>query len=142
PEFVVTDVSRRPDIPIVDETGKTFEENAVLKALEVSRHTNELVIGDDSGLEVDALGGAPGLYSARYSGAGATDQRNIDKLRDELANCCHEQRSARFRCVIALARNGELLRTFDGTVEGVIIDVPRGDGGFGYDPVLQPNGFE
>jgi XTP/dITP diphosphohydrolase len=98
------------------------------------------VIADDSGLEVDALNGAPGIYSARYAGENATDAANVDKLLRALETI--KQRSARFRCVIALARGGEVLETFDGITEGTIINTPRGEQGFGYDPVFQPNGFE
>ena len=140
-EFQIRDLSDLRIEP-VEETGQTFAENAILKAIAVSRESDSLVIADDSGLEVHALGGAPGIFSARYAGQGTSDSKNIEKLRDELANCCHEQRSARFRCVIALARGGELLKTFEGVVEGIIVDQPRGQKGFGYDPVFQPNGFE
>ena len=141
-EFQVHDLTSIESVPIIEETGDTFEANAILKASAVSAVLEGIVIADDSGLEVDALGGAPGIFSARYSGEGATDQRNIRKLQDELANCCHEQRSARFRCVIAVARHGKVLATFAGAVEGKIIDEARGDGGFGYDPIFQPNGFD
>ena len=127
--------------PRVEEAGKSFAENATLKAIALSRQDRQpLVIADDSGLEVDSLGGAPGIFSARYAGAGATDQQNIDKLLRALAD--RKDRAARFCCVIAVARAGELLRTFEGTVEGVVVDLPRGSGGFGYDPLFQPNGFE
>ena len=127
--------------PRVEETGKTFAENAALKAIALSRQDRQAIVAaDDSGLEVDSLGGTPGIFSARYAGAGATDQQNIDKLLRALAG--RKDRAARFRCVIAVARAGELLRTFEGTVEGVIVDLPRGSGGFGYDPIFQPTGFE
>ncbi len=138
----VSDLSAYPNVPVIDETGQTLEENAALKAVSVSRLVEGLVLGDDSGLEVDSLGGAPGVYSARYAGVEANDRRNVEKLLDELANCCKEQRVARFRCVLALARDGELLDTFTGAVEGGIIDQPRGDQGFGYDPVFVPTGFD
>ncbi len=98
------------------------------------------VIADDSGLEVDALGGAPGIFSARYAGETASDPQNVDKLLRELKNVAH--RSARFRCVIALARAGRVLGTFEGAVEGKIVDFPRGNAGFGYDPVFQPAGLD
>ncbi len=142
-DFEVDDLSAYPDSPDVAETGKTFAENATLKAEAASRFVGELiVVADDSGLEVDALGGAPGIFSARYAGGDATDRQNIDKLQDELANCCQEQRVARFRCVLALAQKGRLLGTFAGVVEGQIIDQPRGNGGFGYDPIFVPTGFD
>ncbi len=138
----ISDLNDYPEIPDIPETGKTFEENAVIKALAVSRRSSGLVLGDDSGLEVDSLGGAPGIYSARYAGEPANDRRNIEKLQDDLANFCKEQRVARFHCVLALAEEGKLLGTFAGTVEGAVIDHPRGVGGFGYDPIFVPNGFE
>ena len=140
-EFQVTDLSRLPTAPI-KETGKTFTENAVLKAIGVSQQSAEttLVVADDSGLEVDSLGYAPGIFSARYAGENASDQANIDKLLNELRGV--RDRSARFRCVIALAQAGKLLGTFEGSVEGTIVDVPRGVLGFGYDPIFQPNGFD
>jgi XTP/dITP diphosphohydrolase len=141
-EFEVCDLCNREELSPVEETGNTFEENAIIKAVAASRHCPGWILGDDSGLEVDSLGGAPGIYSARYAGAGATDRDNIAKLSDELANCCHEQRTARFRCVLALAEGRNVLATFMGTVEGRIVDQPRGAGGFGYDPVFVPAGFD
>ena len=141
--FGVKDLSARSEIPVIAETGKTFEENAILKAVAVSKRLPGFVVADDSGLEVDALGGAPGIYSARYAGPAATDQENIDKLLDELRSrrTARHQCWARFRCVLALAREGKLLGTFEGIVDGRIVDPPRGEGGFGYDPVFLPNGF-
>jgi XTP/dITP diphosphohydrolase len=128
----------------VRENGKSFEENAILKGVGASRHLPGLVIADDSGLEVDALGGAPGIFSARYAGENATDRQNIEKLLGELARTGVDEtkRSARFRCVIALARQGELLGTFEGIVEGTIVGSERGLHGFGYDPIFVPRGFE
>jgi XTP/dITP diphosphohydrolase len=140
-DFAVLDLSAYPETPETAETGKTFEENAVLKATAASRQLPGLVVADDSGLEVDALGGAPGIYSARYAAPNATDKQNIDKLLEELARIETAKRSARFRCVIALAREGKLLGTFEGVVEGVIVNSPRGASGFGYDPVFMPRGF-
>ncbi|HZR78408.1 MAG TPA: RdgB/HAM1 family non-canonical purine NTP pyrophosphatase [Chthoniobacterales bacterium] len=136
----VNDLSMHPDIAPAAESGKTFTENAILKALAVSKEVGRLVIADDSGLEVDALKGAPGIYSARYAGERATDLQNIEKLLGELKNIAH--RAARFRCVIALARNGEILGTFEGQVKGNIVTSPRGRNGFGYDPIFQPEGFD
>jgi XTP/dITP diphosphohydrolase len=141
-DFTVRDLSAYPEIPETVETGKTFEENAVLKATVVSRQLPGLVVADDSGLEVEALGGAPGIYSARYAGQNASDKQNIDKLLAELARIERAKRSARFCCVIALAREGKLLGSFEGVVEGVIIDSPRGTNGFGYDPIFVPQEFE
>ena len=140
-DFAVRDLSACPETPETVESGKTFEENAVLKATAASRQLPGLVVADDSGLEVDALSGAPGIYSARYAGQNATDRQNIDKLVSELARIERAKRSARFRCVIALAREGKLLGTFEGVVEGVVVDSPRGTSGFGYDPLFMPNGF-
>jgi XTP/dITP diphosphohydrolase len=142
-QFEIRDLSSFPEIEMPDETGATFAENAILKATTVSkdrRLRDRFVIADDSGLEVDALGGAPGICSARYAGEPANDVANIDKLLRELRNI--EKRSARFRCVIALARAGKVHGTFDGTVEGTIVDLPRGKHGFGYDPIFQPTGFD
>jgi XTP/dITP diphosphohydrolase len=144
PEFRVRDLGAHPEVPEIRESGTSFERNAKLKALAASRQLPALVIGDDSGLEVDALGGAPGVYSARYAGANATDTDKIDKLLRELARvrATEDGRRARFRCVVALARNGNLLGTFEGVVEGSISGEARGDSGFGYDPIFIPEGFE
>ncbi len=143
-DFTVCDLRAHSEISEIAETGTSFEENAKLKALVVSRKLPGLVAADDSGLEVDALGGAPGIYSARYAGANATNKERIDKLLEELGRVdpTKEQRSARFRCVLALARNGDVLGTFEGIVEGQIADRPRGSHGFGYDPIFIPNGFQ
>ena len=143
-KFAVRDLSKHPEISKPLENGKTFEENAILKAIAASRKLPSLVIADDSGLEVDALGGAPGIYSARYAGENASDAKNVEKLLRELRalNVADEKRPARFRCVIALARNEKLLGAFEGVVEGNIVDPPRGSGGFGYDPVFQPKEFK
>jgi XTP/dITP diphosphohydrolase len=137
--IVLRDLASHPEIPEIPESGSTFEENAALKAVTVSRELPGLVIADDSGLEVDALHGAPGIFSARYAGGNAGDDANIDKLLRALGKT--PRRTARFRCVIALARDGKLLGTFEGVVEGTIVDPPRGKNGFGYDPVFQPTGF-
>jgi len=144
PEFEVRDLSAYPKISETVESGESFEENAKLKAIAVSKKMPGLVIADDSGLEVEVLGGAPGIYSARYAGAKATDKENIDRLLNELARigAKRDQRRARFRCVLALGRNGQMLGTFQGIVEGSIVDQPRGLHGFGYDPIFVPSGFE
>lgn len=152
-EFELTDLSYAKGPP-VEETGRTFAENAILKAIAVSQDRpafaelrpgrDLLVAADDSGLEVDALDGAPGIFSARYAGRKATDKKNVDKLLKELARreVAGAQRTARFRCVIALSRGGRLLRTFEGVAEGVIVEFARGEGGFGYDPIFMPSGFD
>jgi XTP/dITP diphosphohydrolase len=141
-DFVVRDLSAYPETPATVENGKTFEKNAVLKATAASRQLPGLVIADDSGLEVDALRGAPGVHSARYAGQNATDRQNIDKLLAGMARIQRAKRSARFCCVIALAREGKILGTFEGVVEGMIVDSPRGTNGFGYDPIFVPQEFE
>jgi XTP/dITP diphosphohydrolase len=144
PEFNVRDLGAYPKVSQIREGGSSFEENAKRKALAASRQLPALVIADDSGLEVDALGGAPGIYSARYAGANATESDKIDKLLRKLARvrATEDERRARFRCVLALARNGNLLGTFEGIVEGRIADEVRGDYGFGYDPIFIPEGLE
>jgi XTP/dITP diphosphohydrolase len=138
--FPIKDLSSNPEIVMPAETGRTFGQNAILKATYVSKRIDNLVIADDSGLEVDALGGAPGIYSARYAGEKASDDANVDKLLRELKGA--DNRSARFRCVIALARAGKVLCTVEGVIEGTIGDHPRGAAGFGYDPVFQPTGCD
>ncbi len=122
------------EIPPCDENGSTFEENAVIKARHYGRHAPGLLFADDSGLVVDALGGAPGVRSARFSGPLANDESNNRLLLEKLAGM--ENRAARFVCVIALVRDGELFGTYQGSVEGRILDEPRGTGGFGYDPLF------
>ena len=115
-----------------EETGETFEENAIQKAVYYSRHAPGLLFAEDSGLEVDALGGAPGVRSARFAGEGATDVDNNRLLIEKLRGVGN--RRARYVCAIALAEAGKPLRTFRGEVEGRILDEPRGANGFGYDP--------
>lgn len=127
-------------VPEVDEDGDTFAANAAKKALEVSRATGLPALADDSGLEVDALGGAPGVHSARYAGEPKDDERNNDKLLAALAGVADDARSARFRSVLALADTagslGERVLTADGACEGRILRERRGTGGFGYDPLF------
>ena len=121
-------------MPPCEETGATFEANAILKAEYYGRNEPGLLFADDSGLEVDALEGAPGVYSARFAGTAATDQANNQLLLDRMRGV--RDRSARFVCVIALADGGRLLETFRGVVEGQILEAPRGPNGFGYDPLF------
>jgi len=121
-------------LPAPAETGSTFRDNAILKAEYYSRHCQGLLFADDSGLSVDALEGAPGVYSARYAGEYAGDKANNERLIASMRG--KTQRSARFICVIALARDGELIQTFDGLVEGEILEQERGGLGFGYDPLF------
>jgi XTP/dITP diphosphohydrolase len=144
PQFKVNDLAAHPEIPHIEETGRTFQDNAILKAVAVSKRLPGFVIADDSGLEVDALGGAPGIHSARYTGANTSNKKKIDKLLEELARvrAKNDTRRARFQCVLALARNGEVLGVFEGTVEGQITERPRGSHGFGYDPIFASEGCE
>ncbi|RLC92876.1 MAG: non-canonical purine NTP pyrophosphatase [Chloroflexi bacterium] len=120
----------------IEETGHTIEENARLKALGYAAASGLLVLADDSGLEVDALGGEPGSLSARYAGENASDAERIALLLSRLEGVPWEKRSARFRCVIAVASGPELLRVCQGECEGIISLEPRGTSGFGYDPVF------
>jgi len=125
-------------VPGADETGGTFIENAILKARNASQYTGRSALADDSGLEVDALDGAPGVHSARFAGSDATDARNVAKLLSALDGVPHEQRGARFRCVMAYLRqaNDPTPLICQGTWEGSIAEQGRGDNGFGYDPVF------
>jgi XTP/dITP diphosphohydrolase len=120
----------------VEETGQTFAENALLKALAYGRASRLLTLADDSGLEVEALGGAPGVYSARYAGKGASDADRYRKLLAALEGVPWEKRAARFQCVIALAWPDGRIETFEGQCDGVIAFEPRGTNGFGFDPVF------
>jgi XTP/dITP diphosphohydrolase len=129
-----------PEIVLPPETGSTYRENALAKALAVHRALAVPALGDDSGLEVDALGGAPGLRSARFAAPEATDRANIERLLRDLDGVPHERRTARFRCVLALVRGPEDPVIAEGACEGWILEAPRGTGGFGYDPVFLPVG--
>ncbi len=120
----------------VEEAGGSFEENAALKAVAIARQSGRLALADDSGLEVDALGGKPGPLSARFAGEGATDADRISFLLTKLKGVPAEDRSARFRCVIAIAAPDGKVELFSGECRGVIIDKPRGAHGFGYDPIF------
>jgi XTP/dITP diphosphohydrolase len=128
-----------PDVEDVEETGKTFEENAILKAEAISTLLNRPVISDDSGLMVDALNGRPGIYSARYAGAEKSDEANIDKVLEELKDIPKHLRSARFYCALAVAVPGKPTYTVHGTCEGEILTERRGTNGFGYDPIFYVN---
>lgn len=125
-----------PDAPDISEDGHTFFENALKKARAVSEYTGLIVIADDSGLEVDSLGGAPGIHSARYSGAGATDETNIRKLLEEMKGLSGGERGAAFRCVLILYRPDGTFEAFEGELKGTIARGPSGSEGFGYDPVF------
>jgi XTP/dITP diphosphohydrolase len=143
-DFKLEDLTIHPEVPEILETGMTFEENATIKALAVSKFSPELVMADDSGMEVDALEGAPGVYSARYAGPGASDRQNMEKLLRELRRSDPDsaRRAARFRCAIVVAQAGRVICTAEGIVEGTMIDSPRGTGGFGYDPIFLPSGAD
>jgi XTP/dITP diphosphohydrolase len=121
---------------IVDETGATLEENATLKAKTYATLSNLLTMADDSGLEVDALGGQPGVLSARYAGEEATDKERIDYLLVKLGDTPWEQRTARFRCIIAIASSVGEVDLFTGECQGIIAFKPTGEAGFGYDPIF------
>ena len=136
----VESLRAHPDVVLPPETGSTYRENAIAKARAVYGALGAPALGDDSGLEVDALGGAPGLRSARYAGQGASDAANIDRLLCELAEVPPERRIARFWCALALARGADDIVLSEGVCEGRILDAPRGEGGFGYDPLFLPDG--
>jgi XTP/dITP diphosphohydrolase len=127
-------------LPDVTETGTTFADNAVLKAVALAQASGRLALADDSGIEVDALGGAPGVYSARYAGPGADDAANRQKLLAALAGVPAAERAGRFRCAIALARPEGLLTVVEAAWEGTVAAAERGSGGFGYDSVFVPAG--
>ncbi|TYB33423.1 MAG: XTP/dITP diphosphatase [Flexistipes sinusarabici] len=120
----------------IAETGSSFEENACIKALVFSELVEDFVIADDSGLCVDYLNGAPGVFSARFAGEDADDKQNNEKLLEKLRGVESEQRTAKFVCVIALAKKGEIVKTFRGECQGNIAEEARGEGGFGYDPLF------
>ena len=131
-----------PDAPVVVEDGTTYEENAIKKAFTLAMYTGHLTIADDSGLEVDALDGMPGVHSARYGGENASDQDRITKLLDAIQGVPDDQRSGRFICVVAIADPLSQLEVVRGVCEGRIIHTPRGEAGFGYDPVFVPAGYD
>lgn len=139
----VVTLAETPNAIEVDETGRTFLENAELKAVQQARHLREWVLGEDSGLEVDALDGAPGVHSARYSGANAAnkdhaDEENNSKLLRELDTVPSERRGARFQCAMVLADpTGQIKATATGDCRGAIRREPRGEHGFGYDPLFE-----
>jgi XTP/dITP diphosphohydrolase len=137
-DFDVELLPRPEDVPDVDETEDTLEGNALLKAHALAVATGMPAIADDTGLFVDALGGAPGVYSARYAGEGATFEDNVDKVLVELDDLAPDERTARFRTVIALANPDGTSWWVEGSVEGVILSGRRGEHGFGYDPIFAP----
>lgn len=132
----VVSLDSYPDVPEVEEDGNTFKANAVKKALAVSGATGQVALADDSGLEVDYLGGAPGVRSARFAGEEKDDRANNEKLLRLMKNVPPEKRTARFKCVVALATPGGQVFTTEGACEGFIGTAPRGEKGFGYDPLF------
>jgi len=142
-DWEVRDLTACADIPEIEETGATFAENATIKALAVSTRVNDWVLADDSGLEVDALDGAPGVRSARYAGEQADDAPNRAKLLQALkaVGARGKTRSARFRCALVLAHGENVMICVEGKVEGMLIPQERGAGGFGYDPLFIPEGY-
>jgi XTP/dITP diphosphohydrolase len=138
--YRVDDVTAFPDMPEVEETGTSFLENATLKALAISREVSGKVLSDDSGLEVDALDGRPGVWSSSFGGEEGNHAKNNERLMGEMQG--KGERTARFRCVMVLAEAGEVLAHFDGSVEGRILEEPSGGGGFGYDPLFAPEGYD
>ncbi|WP_338470438.1 XTP/dITP diphosphatase [Niallia sp. XMNu-256] len=131
-----------PAIDDVEETGETFEENAILKAEAICKKFNEVVIADDSGVVIDALDGRPGVYSARYAGEDKNDEANNDKVLKEMAEVPEKDRGARFYCAIAVAQPGKPTIIVNGTCEGVILFERRGTNGFGYDPIFYVSSME
>jgi XTP/dITP diphosphohydrolase len=140
--YSVQDANDFADFPHVEETGCTFLENATLKAIAISKCVDGLVVSDDSGLEVDALDGAPGVWSSSYGGEEGNHAKNNAKLLNTLAGIPQDQRTARFVCVMVVAQKGEVLAHFRGTVDGSVVDSPQGAGGFGYDPLFVPTGYQ
>lgn len=140
-DLKVATLNEFPGAPEVKEDGLTFRDNAIKKAREVARFTGCLTLADDSGLEVDALGGSPGVYSARFAGEPTDDERNNRKLMEMLQGVPAHERTARFRCVIAIAFPNGRVETTEGICEGRISSIPGGQGGFGYDPLFVPDGF-
>jgi XTP/dITP diphosphohydrolase len=134
--FELVTLAEWPDIAAPEETGRTFAENARLKALYYSAHTGELTVADDSGLEIDALGGAPGVESARFGGADSTYAAKFDLIYRMLRARRAAGSAARFVCALALARGGRIIVETRGVVEGRIAPEPKGTGGFGYDPIF------
>lgn len=140
----VVDLTSFPDIPPAVEDGVTFEENSAIKAFAAGQVLKDaFILADDSGLEVDALDGAPGVYSARYAGESATDADNRSKLIEELGKngAKGKQRTGRFRCVLTVVHGTKKIGVFDGSCEGIIANENKGEGGFGYDPLFIPNGY-
>ena len=138
PDYTVLTLADFDFIGDIEENGETFLDNAMIKAREGAKITKEIVIADDSGLEVDYLGGAPGVHSKRFAD---TDKERIEKLLSLLTDVEEEKRGARFKCTVAIANDEEIIATFVGVVQGKIGYAPEGDNGFGYDPIFIPDGY-
>ena len=132
----IESLADHPELGTVQETGRTFAENSRKKSLLYSLKYPGLVLAEDSGLEVEALYGKPGVFSARFSGPKSTDEKNIKKLLSLLAGLPPKKRRAQFVCVASLAKNGKIIRQFRGKVRGIILSLPKGKNGFGYDPIF------
>ncbi len=130
------------DLPEIEETGSTFAENSLIKARAVAAHTGLIAIADDSGLCVDALDGQPGIYSARWAGQGATDESNVDLVLEQIREVEPARRTAHFACAAALVLPSGKEYVVQGQVNGVLLTQRRGVGGFGYDPIFLPDGFD
>jgi len=142
PGLVLVKATDFPGVPEIEETGSTFAENALIKAKAINEFTNLPALADDSGLVVDALDGAPGVFSARYAGIGASDKANVLKLLSEIKDIEQSLLSARFECAIALVdRSQNLELVVDGQMPGQVIKEIRGENGFGYDPIFVPQGL-
>jgi XTP/dITP diphosphohydrolase len=139
--YVIVPLADVPGATLPEETAETYEGNALLKARAAVRLDDDVALADDSGLEVDALGGAPGVHSARFGGAGLDDAGRTALLLERLRGVPPDRRTARFRCVIAVVDCTGPARTVEGVVEGLIAEAPRGKGGFGYDPIFFHPGF-
>jgi XTP/dITP diphosphohydrolase len=140
-DYKILSLAASSGFPEIEETGSTFEDNARIKADRVFEHFKILTLADDSGLEVDSLGGAPGVYSARYSGADATDESNCEKLLQKLVKEKDKSRTARFKCVMVL-KDSKTEKIFEGVCEGTIGNEKKGNDGFGYDPLFIPDGYD
>lgn len=142
PHWVQVISASEAGVSLPEETGATFAENALLKARAAAAQTDRVALADDSGLEVDALGGAPGIYSARFAGEPSDDAANNRLLLERLGNTPAAARGARFRSAVAIVMPNQEEHVAEGAVEGAILDAPRGQGGFGYDPLFLPTGGE
>ncbi|OGX26558.1 MAG: non-canonical purine NTP pyrophosphatase, RdgB/HAM1 family [Omnitrophica WOR_2 bacterium RIFCSPHIGHO2_01_FULL_48_9] len=135
-DLKITSLDDYPDMPVIEEDGKTFTANAVKKAVTIALYTKKLTLGEDSGLEVKALQNQPGVYSARFAGEGATDHKNNAKLLRSLRGIPLKKRQARYRCFAALADGSKLIDVVQGSCSGLIALRPKGKNGFGYDPLF------